>query len=182
MKKKLLILGTVSLAAVAAVGALSFKGTPSFVHATDNLSIQLTADNVKNLDGDATNGFEFDLVTTTTFGNEYKLEGVNLYATGDNHVYSKANPHSDGRLLDYVAGGFAMFQIPTQSFSNVYINSVSLVVSVDGGEKENVSWGLNVNDEKKTWLLYFDNAWSDAPEHNTLVIYEIDISYNCQIM
>lgn len=182
MKKKFLILGTLSLAAIGAAGVVGLREAPSFVHATDNLSIKLTYENVTNVDYDEYYGYLFDLTTTTTFNNAYLVEQVNVYASGSATVYTKTSPHADGRLFEYDAGGYSYFQISNQTYSNVSINSVSLLVSVDGGEKETVSWGFNNDVEHSSWLMYFDNAYSDAPEHNKLVVYEINISYNCQIM
>ena len=184
MKKNLLILGTVSLAAFAAVGALSFRGTPSFVHATDNLGISLTVDNVKNIGGNSTDGYTFDLSTTTTFSNEYAITGVYIYGgAAGTHVYSKTNPHTDGRMLDMsVSGDYAYMQI-TQSFSNVTINSVDILASIDGGEKQTLDSYVSIDNNQANWYLWlYADAYGGSNDFSTIAIYEINISYNCQIM
>ena len=183
MKKNLIILGAVSLATVATIGTLALKRTPSFVHATDNLNIKLTYENVRNVSYDEYYGHSFDLVKTTTFGNEYKIEGANVYASGTANIYSTSNQHSDGRILDYVTGGYGSFQISGQYYDNVSIKGVELLVSLDGGEKQTINWGYQNDTETHYWSIYFDNFCNNGESpHNSIALYEINISYNCLIM
>ncbi len=184
MKKRFFILGATGVFAVALLGSINLNKQLYSARGTENLKIKLTADNVTNVSEVTNDGYaysvEFDLkAKTPTLENNYEVDGVNVYAVTSLNVYTDVDATADGRMLDFEAGGYGYFQIPSQTYSNVSIQSVKLLASVNGAEKAEIDYGYTNNAEGGNWLVYFDNSGYSTPAFSSMVVYEINITYSC---